>query len=256
MKEYEKAMSYYTKAIAIKETLNSKKELSSLYYNIGLNAYQTGEYDKALINTEIALDYSEEVNDIRLMQDIYELLYTINKKTNNNTDALNAHEKYMSIKDSIFNTNKYEIINDLEKKYQTAEKEKENQKLQFENKLTKRENAKIKSRNLYIMSISGLTILLFVIALFAYNYIQKNKFNKLMLSEIDEQNDIISKNLHDGMSGYSHAIKNSLVFRNEKTKDLNKEISIIDRSQKELRFLMKQLSSHTIKTEISIYRKS
>ena len=64
-----------------------------------------------------------------------------------------------------------------------------------------------------------------------------------MLSEIDEQNDIISKNLHDGMSGYLHAIKNSLVFRNEKTKDLNKEISIIDRSQKELRFLMKQLSS-------------
>lgn len=243
MKEYDHAMVYYNKALFIKETLNSKKELASLYYNIGSVEYRTKYSDKALINANMALECLSEVDDLRLKQDVYKLLYSIYKDSHNSSRALEAHERYSAIKDSIFDAGKYEIINNLEKKYQTAEKEKANQKLQFENELQKQENAKIKARNMSIWAFSGFVLILLGIAFFVYRNFEKNKINKLMLKEIDEQNDIISKNLHDGMSGYLHAIKNRLVFRNEKTNDLDSDIEIIDRSQKELRFLMKQLSS-------------
>lgn len=241
--EYKQSKSYFMNALEHKGFIESKRAQIKLYHNLALLDFELKLYPSALQNAKKALEYAVITESLNSQQDIYELLYKIYKKSNQTIKALESHEKYMILKDSILDKNKYEIINGLEAKYQTAEKEKENQKLQFENKLQKQENASIREQNMYILSLSGLTLLLIIGSFMVYKNIQKSKFNKLMLKEIDEQNDIISKNLHDGMSGYLHAIKNRLEFRNEKTKDLDKEIEIIDRSQKELRFLMRQLSA-------------
>ncbi len=132
----------------------------------------------------------------------------------------------------------------MQTQYQTAEKEKENQKLQYENKLQKEIYEKAKNRNLFITSTLLFLIILITIVFIFIRKEQKNKFNKQLLNEIDEQNGIISKNLHDGMSGYIHSLRNSIALQRETNKEMFvTEISILKKLEQEMRFLMKQLSS-------------
>lgn len=237
------AEDFILKSLKNGETLNDKEQKIKSNIVYGTILMDQKKYKEALVVFKKAEAINKSINNASHNMSIYKNLSYIYEKLNNIDESFNYFKQYTAVNDSL---NK-QIYNDqffeIQTKYQTAQKEKENQQLQFENTLQKQENAKIRSQNLLIISSSVFIAILLLVSFMVYKNAQKNKFNKMVLKEIDEQNDIISKNLHDGMSGYLHAIKNSLVFRNEKTNDLDKEIGIIDRSQKELRFLMRQLSS-------------
>lgn len=234
---------YFDKLLSLCIKYDDDKIRLPTYLNYAEFLVTGGKIDEGLKYNNLALEIALRLGNYNKLVNIYETASDAYQITGQLDSAIFYMNKYQLLKDSLASTELKENIYNLEKKYQTAEKEKENQKLRFENKLQKQENEKIKIRNLFLISVSILVIILFVIILFVYKTTQKNKFNKLMLNIIDEQNNSIARNLHDGMSGYLHAIKNSLVFKNETSKDLDNEISIINRSQKELRFLMKQLSS-------------
>ena len=241
-KLFEAKRNYY-KAIATYKRIDNYSNRAVTYYNLSSVFLRENNLLEAMLYADSSLFFAKRTQNFDKVSKVYAQFSKLYKLQFDFENAYYFLRKSTYMVDSLQQKQNKVIAYAYNAIYQTAEKEKENQKLQFENKIQKQENTKIKTRNLFLLSLSGLVLLLFIITFFVYQNIQKNKFNRLMLSEIDEQNDIISKNLHDGMSGYLHAIKNSLVFRNEKTKDLNKEIKTIDRSQKELRFLMRQLSS-------------
>lgn len=234
---------YFDKLLFLSTKYDDDKIRLSTYQNYALFLITGGKINEGIKYNNLALEIALHLHKYNKLIEIYETASDAYQNNGQLDSALFFLTKHQLLKDSIESTAVKENIYNLEKKYQTAEKDKENQKLRFENKLQKQENEKMEIRNLFIISVSIFVIAFVIIIFFVYKTTQKNKFNKLMLNLIDEQNDSIARNLHDGMSGYLHAIKNSLVFRNETTKDLDNEINIINRSQKELRFLMKQLSS-------------
>ncbi len=223
--------------------MGDKHGLWDIYYHLSDAYFLQKNYSEAKKYGEKSLDLSTEINEKNSERKSLTMLSNINMKTTNFKEAYTYLIKANLLKDSLFSENKQNEIDKLNIKYQTTQKENENKKLDYQNSLQKEENEKIKAQNILIILSSLFAILLLIAIFVILRKSQKHKFNKQLLREIDEQNDIIAKNLHDGMSGYLHSVRDSLLHKNENNNLLNNEIKIIKRSQKELRFLMKQLSS-------------
>lgn len=237
------AENYILKSLKNGKILNDKEQKIKSNIVYGKILFEQQKYSEARSAFETAEKLNKEINNLSFYTDIYKNLSSIYERQNNLKKSINYYKKYTSVNDSLNAQLYQEQFIEIQTKYQTAQKEKENQQLQFENDLQKEENAKIRSQNLFILTSSVFVAILLLVSFIIFRTYQKNKFNKRLLQEIDEQNDLISQNLHDGMSGYLHALKNRLEFKQEKSQDLQQEIDIIHRSQKELRFLMKQLSA-------------
>lgn len=242
-KDLTTAKDFIVKSLKNGEELDDKEQKIKSNIVYGKILMEQKKYKQALVSFKNAEELNKDINNANHYISIFKNLSDIYEKINDIDQSFKYYRQYTAINDSLNSQlNKNQFI-EIQTQYQTAEKEKENQQLQFDNELQKQENAKIKSQNLLIISSSVFAAVLLLVSFIVYRNTQKNKFNKLVLKEIDEQNDMIAKNLHDGMSGYLYAVKNKLEYRQRASEDFNQEIEIIDRSQKELRFLMRQLSS-------------
>jgi signal transduction histidine kinase len=241
--DFKSANVYFNKSLEIAQKYDDPQMKLSSYTNYASFLIDNNEFTDALRFNDDALTFAIKFNHKDKLIDIYKNYADAYQGLNRYDSSLVFFIKHYELKDSVSAIKLKNEIYNLETQYQTAQKEKENQQLQFENELQKQENAKIRSQNLLIISSSVFAAVLLLVSFIVYRNTQKNKFNKLVLKEIDEQNDMIAKNLHDGMSGYLYAVKNKLEYRQRASEDFNQEIEIIDRSQKELRFLMRQLSS-------------
>jgi tetratricopeptide (TPR) repeat protein len=188
---YDKALEFYFKSLKIKEELEDKNGMATSYNNIGIIHYNKSDYDKALEFYFKSLKIKEEIGDKNGMAMSYDnigLVFTEQKKYNEAREYLNKglalskaigtkdwtklaylglsqldstlgnwkaayeyHKLYSVYKDSIFNEESSKQIADMQTKYETDKKEKENQILRQENELRifteKAEKEKIERRD-------------------------------------------------------------------------------------------------------------
>jgi serine phosphatase RsbU (regulator of sigma subunit)/Tfp pilus assembly protein PilF len=140
-KQYEAALAYYDRALAIMKTKSLKGLMPNTLYNIGTILLKKGEYEKAaeklnecrelfrdnhnmggLANSitslaeidlkkgdtreaikkgEESLKYAKELGFPDPLQHVSEVLYRAYKQTGNNTKALEMHELFTRMKDSV-----------------------------------------------------------------------------------------------------------------------------------------------------------
>ncbi len=165
------AKSYYDKVLSSKELMNNA-QLVATYVNYSIFLKNQKNYDKAI-------EYLKEAEAIDLKQ--YQLKYNkIIYRNFANTyqlqgdhkKAYTAYEKYNTYRDSLNNTAQNIAISDLDVKYQTAEKEKENLQLKIDKENT---------RNLLITSV------LFIILSGTIGFLSlKNSKRKRKLAEQDK----------------------------------------------------------------------
>lgn len=162
----EKAIDYLSEALHINE--NRDPDLSSIIHeNLTKSYISTAQYDSALVHAKRTLTLSEEFGTKLGVKIGHELLAQIYREQGQYEKAFDSQQALMAVKDSILNEEKTRQINELQTKYETAQKEKEIALLEQE----KKREATL--RNVFLAGL----ILIGIIGILVYNR-QKLKIKK------------------------------------------------------------------------------
>jgi class 3 adenylate cyclase len=189
--DYPKALEYYFKALKINKELNYKSGITYNLENIGELYIKLSEdtiYDKIHetnelvgltkeINLKKGIEYlfssekiCKEINDLKLLKTISQNLYDGYKRQGNYLKALEYHEQYKTMQDSVFNIEKAKKFATLEAKRETQLKEKE----------IERQKAVINANKWQLFGSLSVILLLIVFSFFVF--LERRKSEKLLLN--------------------------------------------------------------------------
>ncbi len=180
---YNKSLSYYNKAIVLSDKIGDVRTQIGALKGKGMLLKQKGDYAGAIELLKRVLQKVEKTDYILLKRNIYKDLSEFYEKVENYYLSYNYFKKYVSLKDSILNTENSQFIHELETKYQTTQKEKEIEILQKDNEI---KDAKVKAQHRLILLIAIAFLLIFIIAYFYYR-LNKNK-QKTIQNELQIKN--------------------------------------------------------------------
>lgn len=176
---YVKALDYVQDAFVLTDTSNYLD--MAFVYNYDAEAkFGLGRYQDAFESAYQALAYAELDNHTVLLNNAYFQLYEFYKKRDQPEEALEYHELYKQMQDSVYNQEKTEKVQNLEVIYKTAEKESEIVRLQQETEI---QELQLRQRNLWLLLLGGGALLLGTLGYFAYRQRILRKEFLLMQSE-------------------------------------------------------------------------
>ncbi len=247
LKDYYKAEQTIRKAITICIELNQKRELASCYTNYAKLEHLRGNFNKAIEYNNKGIEFYQQINDLgqlsrtcsngaelcRSVKKYNEALNYINKafeyenqrdqKTNimdlyfnraallfdvgKTKEAYMDLLTYLTIADSVKNTDSQKMVAELEKKYELGKKEKENQLLSQQIELKNVES----SRQQLAIALIGL--ILVVVGVVVFILIKQNRTKQRINSQLEEKNHIIEeqhKDITDSIQ-YSKRIQEAIM---------------------------------------------
>lgn len=196
------ALRNYEQSLEAAKATGDQQEMGVALINIGKIMLADGEEKKALTNGTAALAIGLEVGDGELTRDAAELLYRTHKKLGRTSDALQMHELYATMRDSILGTdNRKEVMRhqfqyDYEKKEALLKAEQ-----QAKDAIA---DARIRTQRLTIMGMAGGGFLLFGLGLLGFLLFRQQKRNETLAQSIaarDAERNRLARELHDGVAG-------------------------------------------------------
>ncbi|MCF6367206.1 MAG: tetratricopeptide repeat protein [Bacteroidales bacterium] len=170
LENFKLAEEYLLQAVEYCKKTQNLTNLYTAYQNLAGNYLESNKIGKALKYAKLVSDaYKNNKFElgIKLKLENHFILSQIYKRQNKNKDAIFHYEKFTILKDSIFNTEKIKSVNELEIKYQTELKEKQNQILTKENDIQKLQIQKSNTR-IYILFFSLLSAFFVIIIILLY----------------------------------------------------------------------------------------
>ncbi|GAL79292.1 two-component sensor kinase YesM [Algibacter lectus] len=175
--DYNKAVSYGKKAIALKKELNSTNTLNVTYNNIG-NAYlKRQEYQKAISFLDSASIGAQGLLKSYIFNNLKESYLGLKQyKT-----ALHYADLKDKIKDSITNQKQKESVAELTEKYESEKKEQRINILDTENKL---QALTIKQQNYLLAALALFVLLIIILGYFGFkSYKIQQQLDKVLLQQ-------------------------------------------------------------------------
>jgi PAS domain S-box-containing protein len=227
MGKYREAMEYQDEALKLKYEIGDRKR-------IAISLIDLGKIHLALKNYNKAVNYAKEgykiANMSLLSSEALESLHLLSEGYSSLRKLDSAYfylNKYIVLKDKIFNDENTKTLNNLQIKYNTREKEKENQVLKLKNSqnellLRKERDAK------YLTFIVTLFIFLItlVILLFLRARDKQNRKNNFMLqyknTEITKQKEklsVLNSELIESRAKYMSIVENATIGMYRTTRD-------------------------------------
>jgi len=235
---YSKALNFYNESLALAKQLKNREYLAYIYHNIGDLEIKIHEYSNARVNIheslrlrkEIADIYgvvasnvllsklniiekkyfqartnllsarnmAEEINALELQREVFLQLKNLYAAQNKGKQALAYYDKYIAVKDSIFNTENMQHMQEMETRYQTREKEQQIEVLNIEKEAKAQES-------LYMKIVLGVFLFSMLPLAFFMKQRQKTRLLQERIAGENRECNRISRDLHDGVaSSLSH----------------------------------------------------
>ncbi len=265
MKNYTPAIENLLKSLKLRKELKDNYGVAVCLIELTEIYRDKKDYIKAIEYGQQAIAFSKEINYPDMLQKGYFLLFQIYEKKQDINKALNAHKKYVSVKDSIFNISKSKQINELQTKYETEKKQQKISLLSKENTIQK---LKLRQRDGAILVISISFLFFSVIAYLLYNryrlkqrtrlqravILQQDLATKAVLNAEENERRRISGELHDGLGQMFSAVKinlsaltEDLNFKDDHSKLMfDKTLDLVDESCKEVRSISHQMAPNVL----------
>ena len=174
--EIEKALKFLLRAAEVNKKLNEDKSLLKNYINIFVYYDKLQDLEKRDKYIKLSKKILDKFSDPYLKIQLYQSLQLVYEEKSNFQKAYKYQKKAKAIEDSLFTVEKQKTINELETKYENAQKENQIKLLKTESKLQK---AKIKKNEfqLRVLIIGSLGLLVFLFFLYRF-YNHKKAANK------------------------------------------------------------------------------
>jgi PAS domain S-box-containing protein len=214
-RDYNEAVKYYQKSLKICKEIGNKIGITSSLINIGDTYTKLRKYDKAFLYIEQSLKLAEKIEAKDLIMHSYITFSELYSAKTDYQKALKYYKLYSTLKDSIFTKKNGDKIAEMQTKYETEKKEKENEILQKNNKIQNLEITRQRNLRNSFIAISGL-ILILVLVIYG-RYRGKQKINKILTEknlQITEQKNHLSTTLDE--------LRKSQKLINQKSKQLKK----------------------------------
>lgn len=212
-KNLQKTFDFYNKALEIYLKQSDKRGIANAYINIAAYYQHTGFPDKAVLNLRKVVEMEQSISAAERLT-AYSAIVDGYKGIGDYNKALNYQEQYTQLKDSLYNAEKSKQVIEMQTKYETEKKEKENRILSQQNKIKTLEIAREKQKRKYQLLITT-GIICFVAFVFFIIYsrfrykqktirakeqIERQKERFKAIIEAEEKERIrIAKELHDGL---------------------------------------------------------
>ena len=169
--KYKLAIEYYNKSWEIAEKENDKISQSQIYGYLANIYLLEKNFNKALEYANKSQVLNLETGDQQNLKNTYYYLSSAWEGLGNYSKALDYYKKHTVIKDSIFSSEKYRSIKDIEMKYETEKKEQQLALLTQKNQL---QLLKFNRRNRLFVSSLIVVILILIIGyiLFRNNHLK------------------------------------------------------------------------------------
>jgi len=212
------AVAYFLKSIETTEkTGNSRGKISTLY-ELGKYYNRISEFDKAITSFNTMLDISYDLNDLQGLTNASEGLAIANEGKNNIAVALNHFKQFTHFKDSLFNINKTEQLDEMQTRFTLDIKEKELELKDNEISLLQREQ-KLNNFKQWLLLLS--LVLLTFFGILIYGKLQsRNRKNRILLQQKESLNKAREALMEAELKSKSNELTNFALHLGEKTKFL------------------------------------
>jgi len=267
MNKPEMALGYVQKSLDYYKEINDPEGIAGTLYTIGKTYYRDKDYKRSIESFKESEKIALEGNLTGGIQYLYEALAMPYYDIGDFKNAYNTYIKYMTIRDSVYNSEKSKQIIELETKYQSEIKQNEIMRL----------TAEKKRKNSLIYSLAALTALLALTIIYVFRLVKKNKIISDQNIQIKEdkirelekermylaarsvmegeeaERSRLAGDLHNGLGGLLSGIKINLsamkensVITHENISAFNHAISLLDTSITELRRIAHNLMPETL----------
>jgi two-component system NarL family sensor kinase len=249
------ALPLILEALQLRKQEGDKKGLMSSYINLANASFNLKLFNQTKTAFEEALKLSKQISALPEQVMLYKNLSDISEKTGDLALSLSYLKQHNILQDSLLNTNLNSEIAEMQTKYESEKKEKENVLLKNENAIKALQLSKERSQRNVLIVIILLVIISATFIAVAIRNQNKIKLNAtLLLQERVKLNEIIqtqeferkriSRELHDGVGQMMAVVKMnvSAIEPDEKhIEHYKKSLKLIDKSCEELRQISHQL---------------
>ena len=236
------ALGYVWKSIDILERIGENPELATSYYSLGFLYANQKDYPKALELCKKSLLLSRKINAVKTERDACDCLYQTYKATGHHELALEYHEQFLELNDSLEKDATSQRLEQMEFARQVLldsigkEEEKQEIKMKYQSALN------LKTKSLNVVLIAGIIILLLALALLGRMlYFQKkserfqSQAGQLEKQQLISEIDLLRTQVNPHFLFNSLSILSSLVHVNA---DLSEQF--IDQLSRLYRYILEQ----------------
>jgi tetratricopeptide (TPR) repeat protein len=181
---YDSSMSCYNQSLALAQKFNSKKGLALAYQGIGAICRLKGEKEKAIDYLQRSLSTAQEINSKEDIALACATLYETYLDKKDYFNALNYYRQRKEMLDSIFNDKKSGEFSELNIKYETEKKQKENELLKKTGLLKDEQLAAEETKKKFLYGVAGLIFALAIVLFIAFR--NKQRANQLLSRQKDQ----------------------------------------------------------------------
>lgn len=184
---YGEALKVHLKALEIREKLQQKRELAESHTHVGTDYLKLKEYSKSKLHLEKAVQLAEEIGAKKAAQDAYEKMSMVYAAIGDYKNAFLFKDRFVSVKDSLFNETKSKQLQELQVKFDSEKKQDAITALQKDAEI---KNLLLEQQKTIRNVIIGLSI---VAILFSYILFNRYRRKQKEKGEAEEKQRLIDK---------------------------------------------------------------
>lgn len=204
---YDRALAHFERALALREKYGILKDMPAVLSNIGDIYALQGKYENALSYLRKAAQQAKEAKQIDIERNAVNIILKCYLETHQSALALPYLDRLNELNEAFYNNQATSQIAEVQTKYETEKKDRENLYLVQENNIKQLEllnnNAQIKTQNYTIAALAFAILIIVFIVLWRVNvnHLKKKQKEFLDAQKMQQEKERISRDLHDNVGG-------------------------------------------------------